>query len=201
MNAPLSLEADVLVIGGGLAGCWAAAAAARAGASVVLAEKGYCGTSGVTATAGPSHWWVPPEPSSSREQAIAERHARGLALSDPAWMARILDMTWRSLPTLALYYRFSVDERGEVQYRGLRGPEYMRAMRGLVDHLGVTVLDQSPALELLTHHDGSVAGARGIAARRGATGRCAPGPWSWPPGAAPSPRTCSARPTIRARDC
>lgn len=167
MNAPLSLEADVLVIGGGLAGCWAAAAAARAGASVVLAEKGYCGTSGVTATAGPSHWWVPPEPSSSREQAIAERHARGFALSDPAWMARILDMTWRSLPTLAPYYRFSVDERGEVQYRGLRGPEYMRAMRGLVDHLGVAVLDQSPALELLTHHDGSVAGAAGYRRQEG----------------------------------
>ena len=32
------IEADVLVIGGGLAGCWAAVAAAR-GASVVLAEK------------------------------------------------------------------------------------------------------------------------------------------------------------------
>lgn len=161
MNEPLRLDADVLVIGGGLAGCWAAAAAARAGARVVMAEKGYCGTSGVTATAGPSHWWVPPDPPSAREQAIAERDERGFGLSDRAWMARILDITWRSLPTLAPYYRFSVSDRGEVQYRGLRGPEYMRAMRGLVEHLGVTILDQSPALELLTHHDGSVAGAAG----------------------------------------
>ncbi|MBA4010303.1 MAG: oxidoreductase [Phenylobacterium sp.] len=161
MNDPLRLEADVLVIGGGLAGCWTAAAAAQAGASVILAEKGYCGTSGVTATAGPSHWWVPPEPPAAREQAIAERHARGFGLSDPAWMARILDITWRTLPTLAPFYRFSVDDQGQVQHRGLRGPEYMRAMRALVEHLGVTILDQSPALELLTRHDGTVAGAAG----------------------------------------
>ncbi len=161
MSEPLVLQADVLIVGGGLAGCWAAAAAARAGASVVLADKGYCGTSGVTATAGPSHWWVPPDPSDARERAIAERDARGFGLSDRAWMARILDLTWRTLPTLAPYYGFSVDERGETQYRGLRGPEYMRAMRRLVEDLGVTILDHSPALELLLHHDGSVAGASG----------------------------------------
>jgi hypothetical protein len=44
-------------------------AAAREGADVVLVDKGYCGTSGVTATAGPGHWWVPPE---RREAAVAE---------------------------------------------------------------------------------------------------------------------------------
>jgi glycine/D-amino acid oxidase-like deaminating enzyme len=47
------LSTDVLVVGGGLAGGWAATAAARAGASVILVDKGYFGTSGVTATAGP----------------------------------------------------------------------------------------------------------------------------------------------------
>ena len=34
-----SFEADVLVIGGGLSGTWAAVAAAREGASVILAES------------------------------------------------------------------------------------------------------------------------------------------------------------------
>ena len=42
----LALEADVLVIGGGPAGTWAALAAAAKGARVVLADKGYCGSSG-----------------------------------------------------------------------------------------------------------------------------------------------------------
>jgi len=46
VEAGESFEADVLVIGGGLSGTWAAVAAAREGASVILADKGYCGTSG-----------------------------------------------------------------------------------------------------------------------------------------------------------
>ena len=43
------IETDVLVVGGGPAGAWAAIAAAARGASVALVEKGFCGTSGATA--------------------------------------------------------------------------------------------------------------------------------------------------------
>lgn len=163
----LELTADVLVIGGGLAGCWAASAARRAGASVILADKGYCGTSGVTATAGPGHWWVPPDPEHLREATIAKRFETGFGINDPDWMARTLALTWESLPTLAPFYDFSRDEKGEVQYRALRGPEYMRALRELVDSLGVTVLDHSPALELLRHGDGTIGGADGIRRQKG----------------------------------
>jgi succinate dehydrogenase/fumarate reductase flavoprotein subunit len=56
-------QCDVLVVGGGPAGTWAALKAAAAGASVVLADKGYCGTSGATAAAGTGIWYVPPDPS------------------------------------------------------------------------------------------------------------------------------------------
>lgn len=160
MTAEAKIETDVLVIGGGLAGTWAAAAAARQGARVIIAEKGYCGTSGVTATAGPGHWWVPPDPAEARPAAVRDRLQRAFGLAESAWMERIIDLTWRSLPTLAGHYTFSVDGKGQVLYRGLRGPEYMRAMRRLVTSLGVTVLDQSPAIELLTDADGVVAGAR-----------------------------------------
>jgi FAD binding domain len=66
---------------------------------------------------------------------------------------------------LADYYDFPTDGRGEVVYRALRGPEYLRAMRRLIEDLGVTVLDHSPALELLQHADGAVAGARGVRRR------------------------------------
>jgi L-aspartate oxidase len=163
----LELNADVLVIGGGLAGTWAAAAARRAGATVILADKGYCGTSGVTATAGPGHWWIPPDPPELRENAIANRRKTGFGLNDAGWMARTLALTWESLPTLAGFYNFSKDESGAIQYRALRGPEYMRALRRLVESLGITVLDHSPALELLQRPDGSVSGARGIRRQRG----------------------------------
>lgn len=43
------ITTDVLVLGGGPAGTWAALSAAKQGVRVVLADKGYCGTSGATA--------------------------------------------------------------------------------------------------------------------------------------------------------
>jgi L-aspartate oxidase len=158
----LRLQADVLVVGGGLAGGWAAIAAAQAGASVVLVDKGYFGTSGVTATAGPGHWWVPPDPLQARQEAVRERNARAFGLGDPHWMERVIDQTWRTLPTLAGDYAFSKDERGVTQYRGLRGPEYLRALRRRAERLGVVICDHSPALELLTDEDGVVIGAAGL---------------------------------------
>jgi L-aspartate oxidase len=156
----VSLSTDVLVVGGGMAGAWAAAAAAKTGAAVILVDKGYCGTSGVTAAAGPGHWWVPPD-EKARESAVANRIAAGLGLGEAVWMHRILDQTWRSLPTLAPHYRFGVDDDGHVNYRAVRGPEYMRALRQLALSHGVTILDHSPVLELLARADGSIGGARG----------------------------------------
>ncbi len=164
MQDELELETDVLIIGGGLAGTWAAAAAARAGAEVILADKGFCGTSGVTAHAGPGHWWVPPD---GREAAIQRQLQKSRGLGDREWMERVLEVTWESLPALNGYYDFPTDDQGEVVYRALRGPEYLRAMRRLIEDLGVTVLDHTPALELLRHTDGAIAGARGVRRKEG----------------------------------
>jgi hypothetical protein len=61
MNA-VSLQADVLMLWGGLFATWAAASAAVAGVDLILADKGFCGTGGVTAMLGPGHWWVSPDP-------------------------------------------------------------------------------------------------------------------------------------------
>ncbi len=156
---PLSLTTDVLVIGGGMAGAWAAVSAARAGARVILVDKGYCGTSGVTAAAGPGHWWVPPD---AREQAVSQRVAAGLGLGDAAWMQAIIEETWRTLPTLAGHYAFGIDDDGQTNYRAVRGPEYMRALRAVARESGVTILDHSPVLELLARSDGTIGGARGV---------------------------------------
>lgn len=163
----LSITADVLIIGGGMAGAWAATSAAQTGAKVVLADKGYCGTSGVTATAGPGHWWVPPDPPEVRDIAVANRVASGLGLAEAEWMYRIIDQTWRTLPTLASHYAFGVDGEGRVNYRAVRGPEYMRALRQHALSHGVSILDHSPVLELLARPDGSIGGARGLRQRDG----------------------------------
>ncbi|HEJ83538.1 MAG TPA: FAD-dependent oxidoreductase, partial [Desulfobacteraceae bacterium] len=49
------VDADVLVIGGGVAGCRAAISAARAGARVAVAERGHAKRSGAGG-AGVDHW-------------------------------------------------------------------------------------------------------------------------------------------------
>jgi succinate dehydrogenase/fumarate reductase flavoprotein subunit len=153
---------DVLVIGGGMAAAWAAIAAAKAGASTILVDKGYVGTSGVTATAGPNHWWVPPDPALRRD-AIEKKHAASLGLGDPEWMERVIDTTWRTLPDLAPYYPFGSDGKGGRYYSGVRGAEYMRALRAYALAVGARILDHHPATQLLVDEDGTVAGARGHA--------------------------------------
>jgi succinate dehydrogenase/fumarate reductase flavoprotein subunit len=163
---PLHIETDVLVIGGGMAAGWAAISAARAGAAVFMIDKGYVGTSGVTAVAGPGHWFVPPVPR-QRAAAISQREAIAFGLADTRWMARVLDETYRQLPTLEGHYKFSINDAGIKMYGAVRGPEYMRALRQLAESLGVRILDQSPAIELLLHSDGSVAGARGVRRQKG----------------------------------
>ena len=52
MSSENSVETDVLVIGGGMAGCFAAIKAKEQGVDVTLVDKGYAGKSGQTPFAG-----------------------------------------------------------------------------------------------------------------------------------------------------
>ena len=162
LEEPIGIETDVLVVGGGMAACWAASAAAGAGARVTLVDKGFVGTSGVTATGGPNHWWVPPDPALRRD-AIERRLATAYGLADAEWMERVIDTTWRLLPTLAAHYPFGSDGKGGTFFAGVRGPEYLRALRALATERGVRILDHHPPLELLVDPDGAAAGAAGYA--------------------------------------
>ncbi|OUM01160.1 FAD-dependent oxidoreductase [Variovorax sp. JS1663] len=160
-------EADVLVIGGGPAGTWAAVSAAARGARVVLADKGFCGTSGATAPSGTGLWHVSPE-GSAREEAKASRYAMGGQLAEHAWMDRVLAQTWANVERLKEWgYPFPVDEEGELRCTSLQGPEYMRLMRKQAKASGVRILDHSPALELLVDEHGTVCGAAGVNRQRG----------------------------------
>ncbi|MFG1280805.1 FAD-binding protein [Xanthobacter autotrophicus] len=161
------LDCDVLVLGGGPAGTWAALEAAKSGARVILADKGFCGTSGATAPSGTSVWYVPPDPE-RRHAAIVSREALGGHLADRAWSARVLDATYDGLNHLGERgYPFPLDEAGAPIRVSLQGPEYMRLMRKLAKGAGVRILDHSPALELLVDGGGAVAGARGIRRQQG----------------------------------
>ncbi|MDB5928479.1 MAG: FAD-binding protein [Polaromonas sp.] len=156
------LEADVLVIGGGPAGTWAAISAAAQGARVVLADKGYCGTSGATAPSGTGVWYVEPD-SVLRNAAKAQRYDWGGQLAEPAWMDRVLDQTYANMQQLADWgYPFPLGDDGLQRRTSLQGPDYMRLMRKRAKAAGVRILDHSPALELLVDGDGTVCGATGI---------------------------------------
>lgn len=169
LHAHAPIDTDVLVLGGGPAGTWAAWRAAERGARVVLADKGHVGSSGATAPSGTGVWYVPPEPQ-AREQALAAREALGGHLADRGWGRRVLDQTYENLQLVADWgYPFPVDEDGRQRRTSLQGPEYMKLMRRVVRKAGVRLLDHHPALELLLDDDGAVAGARGVAPVDGTT--------------------------------
>ena len=155
-------EVDVLVIGGGPAGAWTAISAASQGASVLLVDKGYCGTSGATAPSGCGVWHVD-NTGDLREKAKASRYSMGGMLAEQAWMDRVLEQTWNNIELLTEWgYPFPVDVEGKLRRNSLQGPEYMRLMRKQVKAAGVRILDHSPALELLVDEAGTVCGATGV---------------------------------------
>ena len=165
-HAGLTLDADVLIIGGGPAGTWAALTASAAGAKVVLVDKGYCGSSGATAPSGTGVWYVQPE-QELREEAKQSRYTLGGHLADNSWMDRVLNRTYDNMNKLGDWgYPFPVNEHGQPYRRSLQGPEYMRLMRKLVLKAGVRILDHSPALELLADEHG-VGGASGVRTQTG----------------------------------
>ena len=166
-SSDLNLEADVLVIGGGPAGAWAAYNAAAQGVRVVLVDKGYCGSSGATASGGTSVWYA--KDPQQREAVLTSRESLGGYLSERSWMERVLDQTHNNLYRLEDWgYPFPSDQQGKSYYPSLQqGAEYMRLMRKKVKKAGVQILDHSPALELLIDQEGAVAGATGIRRQAG----------------------------------
>ncbi|MBD2249962.1 FAD-binding protein [Nostoc parmelioides FACHB-3921] len=155
----LQLSADVLVIGGGPAAAWAAWSAASQGAKVIIVDKGFLGTSGAAAASGNGIMAPSPE---NWEKVGAERYRVGKNLAKLRWIERVIETTWLSLPLVESWgYRFPKED-GESVRQSYYGPEYMRVLRKNLLRVGVQILDQSPALELLLADDGSVAGARGV---------------------------------------
>jgi len=155
-------ETDVLVLGGGPAGIWAALSAAADGARVVLADKARCAGGG-PAVDGMHALWNPP-PGPAREEAVRQalRHSGGLG--DPVWMNGVLDETSYRTTELARWgYRFPESRRAPAPVGArLDGTRYLRLLRRRLRLAGVRILDHHPALHLLVDGSGTVAGASGV---------------------------------------
>lgn len=155
-----TVTTDVLVVGGGPAGTWAAIKAAQHGVQVTLADKGYTGASGATASVGTGVWYVDDVPE-LRDAEVAKREKVGEHLTDRGWMARVLDETYTLMHELGEVqrYPFPIGDDGQPVRDDLQGPEYMRRQRIRLQRLGVRILDHTPALRLLVDENGVVSGA------------------------------------------
>lgn len=168
LEPDVKITADVLIIGGGPAAAWAAWSAASHGAKTVLVDKGYLGTSGATAPGGTGFLYVEPN-AEKREESVRERLKSGGFLSEGVWIHRLMEQAYLNIQLVEKWgYRFPLDENGNLYKSHMQGPEYMALMRHVVKKAGVMILDQHPALELLTDEHG-VGGARGIARLDGRT--------------------------------
>lgn len=178
------LETDVLVMGGGIAGCCAAARAAGHGLNVTLAEKSKTDRSG-NAGQGIDHYDIFPHETVSPLQILeywesAQSHINGKGrFTDPNVLYRIFDKgTWAAeeLEKLGIPVKWD-DGRGyrftaHIAYAGARTqlrvhwqnikPLLARAVR----EKGVNVLERTMIVDLLTNK-GAVVGATAINTRTG----------------------------------
>ena len=169
-DVDIDLTTDVLIIGGGPAGVWAALAAAEKGCDVVVAEKGYLGTSGPFGTgANTGIYYIMPDDREQRDAIVTARQPIAYGLSDPAWGYRVFDQSYAALDAIAKWgYEWPRTREGKQERTQLRGPTILAFLRSVMIKKGITILDQSPALELLMS-DGAVAGARGVNKQTGDT--------------------------------
>lgn len=188
------LDCDVLVLGGGIAGVWAAIAAARCGARVIILEKAATERSGAGG-AGVDHWqWAADNPASAVTPA---EFTQALIDNQGGWRSGISTFiqcasAYETLLEQEAYGGKVRDDEGEFAGADFRDPasrllfaydytnrtvirvwghDYKPLLREQCRRLGVRVFDRVAVTSLLT--EGGRAGARvvgatGVHARSGA---------------------------------
>ncbi len=147
----IDLVADVLVIGGGPAGCWAGLAAARAGSRVVLVEKGYVGTSGTQAPSGTGAYYLKPDDPIQRKNMIESRLAIAHGFASLEWIEKVYDQSFINQDLMSRWgYAFPKAEDGARNLAACGAADAVLFLRKQLERHGVTILDHSPVLELLT---------------------------------------------------
>lgn len=173
------LDCDVLVVGGGAAGCFAAIKAAEAGARVWLVDKARIGRSGCSPFAAGSINLCLPE--DDREAWFAEIVTRGEYLNDQEWVRVQLAEAFplaRELQTWGRGYGLKIleeDEQGHLVRRRARGNiqtltsiiyalPMMDTLRRRAREAGVELLERVMVTHLVSS-GGRVIGAVGLGTR------------------------------------
>lgn len=170
-GAPV-VETDVLVIGGGGAGCAAALVAAEAGADVILATKLRLGDSNTVMAEGGIQASI--EKNDTPQMHFDDTIRAGHGEADRQLVASmVMDgpdvIRWLVKQGM----QFDLDDFGDLltrraggtsanrvcYYRDYTGLEMMRVLREAVQNSCIGVWDYSPAVELLANESGHCAGA------------------------------------------
>ncbi len=172
---------DVLVIGGGLAGCWAAIRAAQLGKKVILADKAKVARSGASTFINQMLAPTPPSEIKAWKKEIVER---GEYLNDQEWVENVLKEQKDRIQDLADWgVPFERNKDGSLFLKRGRGHgvtgavlcnghSMMDVMRKKAREVGVTIEDRTTITELLTSDGklpshGNICGAVGFQTREG----------------------------------
>lgn len=174
---PRLIESDVLVVGAGLAGCWAALRAAQSGARVVLADRGKVSRSGKSSFSGAGI--LCPEPEDDLDLWYREIVEAGRYLSDQDWVQVLLEEIRPRLDEMECWgAALERDKQGKImRFAGMGSrttrfayvPSF-RMMEGFKRQLvaqGVELWERTMITDLLTSDGrlptgGSVCGAVGF---------------------------------------
>jgi succinate dehydrogenase/fumarate reductase flavoprotein subunit len=173
-RSPRVFVADVLVVGGGLAGCTAAIKAREAGASVILVDKGYVGKSGQTPFAG-SYCVFNPEWGDDLDAWIQQIESVGEYMNNRTWTELCLKESYeRYLELMSWGVKFGPDGTARADEEPSRGGmpigpcraaimgvrEPSMVLRREVLRRGATIVDRVMVTDLLTAPDPAAIGRR-----------------------------------------
>ena len=166
------VETDVLVIGGGGAGCAAALMAEKAGARVIMATKLRLGDSNTVMAEGGIQASI--QKGDTHQMHLDDTLTAGHNRGNRKLVAKmVMDAPDVIRWLIQQGMQFDLDEFGDlltrrgggtsadrvVYYRDYTGLEMMRALREAVSNSKVDVWDYSPAVELMSNESGHCAGA------------------------------------------
>lgn len=165
-------ETDVLVIGGGGAGCAAALTAAQSGARVILATKLRLGDSNTIMAEGGIQASV--EKDDTLQAHFNDTYKAGYQSGDKSLIKQLVTDGPETIRWLIQQgMQFDLNAFGDlltrraggssanrvVYYRDYTGLEMMRVLREAVHNSSIDVRDYAPAVELLSNESGHCAGA------------------------------------------
>lgn len=174
-NPETVIETDVLVVGGGIAACFAAVKAKEQGVDVTLVSKGNIGRSGMSPFPHGT-MAVPPERTDKIEALKEQAYVGGEYLNNRAWTERVIKESYARFQDLVAWGQpFLKDEKGNFvkPMQGNKEQEgrlwaledgpgnWAKSLKNQPQQMGVRILEKIMIVDLIKQ-DGRIMGAIGI---------------------------------------